>query len=110
MIIDQAIIDTLKSRYRVFDIEARYSSECYLSESMDSFGEIKMQLTHGGFERLIRDLFGAEKTAVDVRDVFSVSPMEIESDKGLVYVAKISDRQIPYGDDCGIRRKTSQGA
>lgn len=101
MIIDKTAIDILKDRYGVFDIESHYDPTCvYGAENrvmgaMDFDGEIKMHLARSGFERLLRDLFTVEKTVVDTRDIFSITPMEIQSDGKVVYVAKYPMDKYP---------------
>lgn len=101
MIIDQTTIDILQDKYQVIDIESRYEPTYAYGSSgrpmgvMDFGGEIKMRLTHSGFERIIRDLFSPEKQVIDTRDVFAVSPMEITSDKRCVYVAKYPMDKYP---------------
>ena len=103
MIIDQTTIDILKARYGVFDIESRYEPtytydavNCtYRAMGVMAGGEIKMHLAHSGFERLLRDLFAVEKTVVDTRDIFSITPMEIQSDGKVVYVAKYPMDKYP---------------
>lgn len=101
MIIDQTTIDILKDRYGVFDIESRheptyaYGAENRAIGVMEFGSEIKMRLAHSGFERLLRDLFTVEKTVVDTRDIFSITPMEIQSDGKVVYVAKYPMDKYP---------------
>lgn len=92
MILNQDTFDLLREKYRVYDIETRY-------ESYDSFGvndrEVTMRASLTGFERMMGDLFNPERTVIDTRDVFSVSPMEITSDKRCVYVAKYPMDKYP---------------
>lgn len=101
MIIDQTTVDILKNRYGVFDIESRYDSTyAYGAENRvigmtDFGGEIEMHLAHSGFERLLRDLFSVENAAVDIRNIFSIAPMEIQPDGKVVYVAKYPVDEYP---------------
>ena len=92
MILNQDTFDLLREKYRVYDIETRY-------ESFDSFGagdrEVTMRVSLTGFERMMRDLFNPEKTVLDTRDVFSITPMEIKSDGKVVYVAKYEMDKYP---------------
>lgn len=92
MTLNQDTFDLLREKYLVYDIETRY-------ESYDPFGmnncEVTMQASLTGFERMMRDLFSPERTVIDTRDVFSVSPMEITSDKKRVYLAKYSMEKYP---------------
>lgn len=101
MIIDQSVYDILHDKYRVIDIESVYEP-AYAYDAYnhplaryDHGGEVKMRLTHGGFEQLIRDLFNPEKTVLDTRDVFKITPMEIKKDKKIVYVAKYAMDKYP---------------
>lgn len=93
MILNQNTFDLLREKYRVYDIETRY-------ESFDSFGasdrEVTMRVSLTGFERMMRDLFNPEKTVLDTRDVFSITPMEIKSDGKVVYVAKYEMDKYPF--------------
>ncbi len=101
MIIDQSVYDIFHDKYRVIDIESVYEPVCAYDAynhplaRYDSGGEVKMRLTHGGFERLIKDLFNPEKTVLDTRDVFSIAPMEIKNDGKVVYVAKYEMDKYP---------------
>lgn len=101
MIIDQSVYDILHDKYRVIDIESvyepvyAYDAYNHPLARYDSGGEVKMRLTHGGFERLIKDLFNPEKTVLDTRDVFKITPMEIKNDKKIVYVAKYAMDKYP---------------
>lgn len=100
MIIDQSVRDIFCDKYRVIDIESVYEPvyayDAYNHPLVryDSSGEIKMRLTHGGFERL-GDLFNPEKTVLDTRDIFTITPMEIKDDKKVVYVAKYAMDKYP---------------
>ena len=101
MIIDQTTIDVLQDRYQVMDMESRYEpSYAYDARGraagiLEYGGEIKMRLTHSGFERLIRDLFTPDKQVIDTRDIFAVTPLEIATDKKCVYLAKYSMEKHP---------------
>lgn len=92
MILNQDTFDLLREKYRVYDIETRY-------KSFDSFGAsdrgVTMRVSLTGFERMMRDLFNPEKTVLDTRDVFSITPMEIKSDGKVVYVAKYEMDKYP---------------
>lgn len=101
MIIDQMTLDTLKSKYQAIDIESRreqpyaYALVGRTVAATDLDGEITMRLTRRGFERLIQDLHTSDKQAIDVRDVFAVSPIEITTDKKCVYLAKFPLEKYP---------------
>lgn len=88
MIIDQSVYDILYDKYRAINIEL-------VHDACDHSGEVTMRLTCDGFERLIKDLFNPEKTVLDTRDVFKITPMEIKDDKKIVYVAKYAIDKYP---------------
>lgn len=101
MIIDQSVYDILHDKYRVIDIKSVYEPVY----AYDAYNhppriarydrDVKMRLTCGGFERLIKDLFNPEKTVLDTRDVFKITPMEIQDDNKVVYVAKYAMDKYP---------------
>lgn len=90
MILNQDTFDLLREKYRVYDIETRYEYD-----SFSDGREVTMRASLTGFERMMQDLFNPERTVIDTREVFSVSPMEITSDKKCVYVAKYPMEKYP---------------
>lgn len=90
MILNQDTFDLLREKYRVYDIETRYEYD-----SFSDGREVTMRASLTGFERMMQDLFNTERTVLDTREVFTVSPMEITSDKKCVYVAKYHMEKYP---------------
>lgn len=92
MILNQDTFDLLREKYRVYDIETRY-------DPYGSFGtsdhEVTISTSLTGFQRMVDDLFSPERAVIDTRDIFSVSPMEITTDKKCVYVAKYPMEKYP---------------
>ena len=85
MILNQDTFDLLREKYRVYDIETKCGDD----------REVTMRVSLTGFERMMRDLFNPERAVIDTRDVFAVSPMEIQSDGKVVYVAKYPMDKYP---------------
>ena len=79
MILNHAILDSLREKYHVNNIEAQF-------DSYDSPGAVTMQTSLAGFERMAIDLLKPKREAIDIGEVFSITPIEIHSGKNVVCV------------------------
>lgn len=91
MIFDKNQFDAFSNRYRLVSVTSRsdaptcaYSSGGNPLAAFHGDGEVEITMKRSGFDRLIYDLFRTENSTFDIRDIFSIEPLDVGKDGILV--------------------------